>query len=200
MQRYTASKDPRLRLVLHHLSSRHQDIEIHWVIYRTTTYNFLYINVQVQILPVKTDLFFSQKYYYCSLYNFPFWYFLKKTLLLYAFSGGERRSKNLISLKNFQQNLLLTSVKFPWSLTEFFSTISHLITMLQCQSCYWILSFFRAEMKHKLNPVLDAQLNRNRARRMGHRRNLSDGGHVGEDVSIHDLIILLVASTIHHHG
>ena len=55
-------------------------------------------------------------------------------------------------------------------------------------------------MKHKLNPVLDAQLNRNRARRMGHRRNLSDGGHVGEDVSIHDLIILLVASTIHHHG
>ena len=42
----------------------------------------------------------------------------------------------------------------------------------------------RAEMKHKLNPVLDAQLNRNRSRRhLGHRRNLSDGGHVGEDVS-----------------
>merc|ERR550532_1588274 len=40
----------------------------------------------------------------------------------------------------------------------------------------------RAEMKHKLNPVLDAQLNRNRSRRhLGHRRNLSDGGHVGED-------------------
>ena len=38
-------------------------------------------------------------------------------------------------------------------------------------------------MKHKLNPVLDAQLNRNRSRRMGHRRNLSDGGHIGEDVS-----------------
>ncbi len=32
---------------------------------------------------------------------------------------------------------------------------------------------FRAEMKHKLNPVLDAQLNRNRRLR-GHRRNLSD--------------------------
>eukprot|EP00095_Tigriopus_kingsejongensis_P004424 maker-scaffold1224_size54636-snap-gene-0.11 protein:Tk04424 transcript:maker-scaffold1224_size54636-snap-gene-0.11-mRNA-1 annotation:"lrr domain-containing protein" len=31
----------------------------------------------------------------------------------------------------------------------------------------------RAEMKHKLNPVLDAQLNRNRRTR-GHRRNLSD--------------------------
>ena len=38
-------------------------------------------------------------------------------------------------------------------------------------------------MKHKLNPVLDAQLNRNRSRRLGHRRNLSDGGHVAEDVS-----------------
>lgn len=32
----------------------------------------------------------------------------------------------------------------------------------------------RAEMKHKLNPVLDAQLNRNRKTR-GHRRNFSDG-------------------------
>jgi hypothetical protein len=32
----------------------------------------------------------------------------------------------------------------------------------------------RAEMKHKLNPVLDAQLNRNRKVR-GHRRNFSDG-------------------------
>ena len=42
---------------------------------------------------------------------------------------------------------------------------------------------YRAEMKHKLNPVLDAQLNRNRSRRLGHRRNLSDGGHVAEDVS-----------------
>jgi hypothetical protein len=29
-------------------------------------------------------------------------------------------------------------------------------------------------MKHKLNPVLDAQLNRNRKVR-GHRRNFSDG-------------------------
>ena len=45
-------------------------------------------------------------------------------------------------------------------------------------------------MKHKLNPVLDAQLNRNRQRRGGHRRNLSDGrissaitDHLGEDVS-----------------
>ncbi len=40
----------------------------------------------------------------------------------------------------------------------------------------------RAEMKHKLNPVMDAQLNRNR-RMNRHRRNLSDGGHIGEDVS-----------------
>jgi hypothetical protein len=44
-------------------------------------------------------------------------------------------------------------------------------------------------MKHKLNPVMDAQLNRNRARQRGHRRNLSDGRissateHIGEDVS-----------------
>ena len=37
-------------------------------------------------------------------------------------------------------------------------------------------------MKHKLNPVMDAQLNRNR-RMNRHRRNLSDGGHIGEDVS-----------------
>merc|ERR1719317_1145458 len=48
---------------------------------------------------------------------------------------------------------------------------------------------FRAEMKHKLNPVLDAQLNRNRQRRGGHRRNFSDGrisstvtDHLGDDV------------------
>ena len=41
---------------------------------------------------------------------------------------------------------------------------------------------FRAEMKHKLNPVMDAQLNRNR-RMNRHRRNLSDGGHIAEDVS-----------------
>ena len=34
--------------------------------------------------------------------------------------------------------------------------------------------FCWAEMKHKLNPVLDAQLNRNRKVR-GHRRNFSDG-------------------------
>jgi len=47
----------------------------------------------------------------------------------------------------------------------------------------------RAEMKHKLNPVLDAQLNRNRQRRGGHRRNFSDGrisstvtDHLGDDV------------------
>ena len=45
-------------------------------------------------------------------------------------------------------------------------------------------------MKHKMNPVLDAQLNRNRQRQRGHRRNLSDGRissateHLGEDVSI----------------
>ena len=32
---------------------------------------------------------------------------------------------------------------------------------------------FRAEMKHKMNPVLDAQLNRRRGFR-GHKRNLSD--------------------------
>ena len=38
-------------------------------------------------------------------------------------------------------------------------------------------------MKRSTNPVLDAQMNRTRARRLGHRRNLSDGGHVGEDVS-----------------
>ena len=45
------------------------------------------------------------------------------------------------------------------------------------------LSHSRAEMKRSTNPVLDAQMNRTRARRLGHRRNLSDGGHVGEDVS-----------------
>ena len=50
-------------------------------------------------------------------------------------------------------------------------------------------SFPRAEMKHKMNPVMDAQLNRNRQRQRGHRRNLSDGRissateHLGEDVS-----------------
>ena len=44
-------------------------------------------------------------------------------------------------------------------------------------------------MKHKMNPVMDAQLNRNRQRQRGHRRNLSDGRissateHLGEDVS-----------------
>ena len=48
-------------------------------------------------------------------------------------------------------------------------------------------------MKHKLNPVLDAQLNRNRQRRGGHRRNFSDGrisstvtDHLGDDVSRDD--------------
>jgi len=46
----------------------------------------------------------------------------------------------------------------------------------------------RAEMKHKMNPVMDAQLNRNRQRQRGHRRNLSDGRissateHLGEDI------------------
>ena len=46
-------------------------------------------------------------------------------------------------------------------------------------------------MKHKMNPVMDAQLNRNRQRQRGHRRNLSDGRissateHLGEDVSTH---------------
>ena len=57
----------------------------------------------------------------------------------------------------------------------------------------WLLtwSFPRAEMKHKMNPVMDAQLNRNRQRQRGHRRNLSDGRissateHLGEDVSTH---------------
>jgi len=44
----------------------------------------------------------------------------------------------------------------------------------------------RAEMKHKLNPVMDAQLNRNR-RMNRHRRNLSDGGHIGEDFGFHGL-------------
>merc|ERR1719438_615019 len=44
----------------------------------------------------------------------------------------------------------------------------------------------RAEMKHKLNPVLDAQLNRNR-RMNRHRRNLSDGGHIGEEFGLHGL-------------
>ena len=45
-------------------------------------------------------------------------------------------------------------------------------------------------MKHKMNPVMDAQLNRNRQRQRGHRRNLSDGRissateHLGEDVSL----------------
>ena len=40
-----------------------------------------------------------------------------------------------------------------------------------------------------MNPVMDAQLNRNRQRQRGHRRNLSDGRissateHLGEDVS-----------------
>ena len=57
----------------------------------------------------------------------------------------------------------------------------------------WLLTwrFPRAEMKHKMNPVMDAQLNRNRQRQRGHRRNLSDGRissateHLGEDVSTH---------------
>ena len=44
-------------------------------------------------------------------------------------------------------------------------------------------------MKHKLNPVMDAQLNRTRQRQRGHRRNMSDGrissatDYMGEDVS-----------------
>ena len=43
-----------------------------------------------------------------------------------------------------------------------------------------------------MNPVMDAQLNRNRQRQRGHRRNLSDGRissateHLGEDVSTLD--------------
>ena len=61
----------------------------------------------------------------------------------------------------------------------------------------WLLTwlFPRAEMKHKMNPVMDAQLNRNRQRQRGHRRNLSDGRissateHLGEDVSTHEGIM-----------
>ena len=67
----------------------------------------------------------------------------------------------------------------------------------------WLLtwSFPRAEMKHKMNPVMDAQLNRNRQRQRGHRRNLSDGRissateHLGEDVSTHGGVSIVVLFT-----
>jgi hypothetical protein len=49
------------------------------------------------------------------------------------------------------------------------------IFLAVCLPIMWCRGLFcRAEMKHKLNPVLDAQLNRNRKVR-GHRRNFSDG-------------------------
>ena len=57
-------------------------------------------------------------------------------------------------------------------------------------------------MKHKLNPVMDAQLNKTRQRQRGHRRNMSDGRissateYMGEDVSAkltkHYLIYLFI--------
>ena len=67
----------------------------------------------------------------------------------------------------------------------------HLVVDMDFKYHLWLLTwlFPRAEMKHKMNPVMDAQLNRNRQRQRGHRRNLSDGRissateHLGEDVS-----------------
>ena len=74
------------------------------------------------------------------------------------------------------------TLKSPLLTSNFSTQLLHYIHQSKLRIVSNPTHHSRAEMKHKLNPVMDAQLNRNR-RMNRHRRNLSDGGHIGEDVS-----------------